>query len=142
MRYFTVLVVFLSSCALPQSSGPILVDPVPDSLPPASGPVFDNPVPDGWFANPWTPTSLELLVAESFPLQIRLHVVGELPDPCHQAHWTVVDDGVTLDVELVVAGNPAANCIQVTQPVDFFIDLGSWTESRNVLVNGVDVGAF
>ena len=44
--------------------------------------------------------STEILYLESFPVQVRLVVRGSLPTPCHQAQWSVEDDGERIDVTL------------------------------------------
>lgn len=114
----------------------------PDTTPTTSAPGPDNPVPAGWIESPFEPATLDLLVMESFPMQVRLDVGGDLPTPCHRPFWTVVDDGTTIAVTIVSAAAPDQVCIQVIEPVEFSIPLGDYSTSRVVTVNGAEIGSF
>jgi hypothetical protein len=105
-------------------------------------PGLDNPVPAGWIESPFEPAVADLLVMESFPMQVRLDVGGDLPTPCHRPFWTVVDDGNTVGVTIVSATPPDQVCIQVIEPVEFSIPLGDYADSRDVTVNGEEIGSF
>jgi hypothetical protein len=85
--------------------------------------------------------STQLLVLESFPIQLRLEVRGQLPTPCNEPRWSVQDDGTTIAVTLWSVSDPATSCIQVLEPFDLSIRLGELaTGSRAVTLNGEAVG--
>jgi hypothetical protein len=85
--------------------------------------------------------SVDLLQLESWPVQVRALVKGSLPTPCHTLAWDVngpdADGRITLDV--YSTADPAAICIQVLEPFEQSIGVGSFTSGSFVLVvNGVD----
>lgn len=87
--------------------------------------------------------STELLLAESFPVQARLQVTGTLPTPCHGLKWEVQgpDSNGRIDVALYSLADPALACIQVLEPFETSIPLGT-LDSGNyaVYLNGELVG--
>jgi hypothetical protein len=85
----------------------------------------------------------DLLQLESFPVQVVLQVSGQLPDPCHEAIWSVSkpDPEGRIDVELHSEAQAGLDCIQVLQPVTLRIPVGSFTSgSYSVWLNGERVG--
>jgi hypothetical protein len=85
----------------------------------------------------------DLLIMESFPIQVRLDVSGSVPTPCNEPFWRITDDGTTLSVELFTATDPDLACTQVIAEKEVQIPLGSWAgESRTVTLNGEEVGVF
>jgi hypothetical protein len=131
----SVLVLSLAACGGDSGTTPTTTPPI--TVPPG----LDNPVPAGWIESPFQPTTVDLLVM-SFPMQVRLDVGGDLPTPCHQPFWTVVDDGATVAVTIVTATAPDQVCIQVIEPVEFSIPLGDYSDGRVVSVNGEEIGSF
>ncbi len=86
--------------------------------------------------------SVELVFMESYPVQVRAIVAGNLPTPCHTADWRVgetgADGSVTLEVFSTV-DDPETACIQVLEPFEITADIGSFTTGQYLLVvNGVD----
>ena len=87
----------------------------------------------------------ELLVLESYPLQIVLGLKGNLPTPCHylRAEVSEPDDQNRIFVEVYSLIEPDVICVQVLQDFDSRIDLGSYPDgSYTVWVNGEQVGEF
>jgi hypothetical protein len=87
----------------------------------------------------------QLLQLESFPVEIVLKVEGQLPDPCHEAVWSVSEPDVDgrIAVELHSEAPSGLDCIQVIQPLSLSIPIGSFrTGSYSVWLNGDKVGAF
>lgn len=106
-------------------------------------PPEDNPAPVGWPEGPFFVEGTDLLIMESYPIQVRLDVSGTVPTPCNEPFWRITDDGETLAVELFTASDPEMACIQVISDVEIQIPLGSWAgESRSVELNGAVVGSF
>jgi hypothetical protein len=99
------------------------------TIPPDAGPVFVD----------WT----DIILMESFPVQVALRVGGSLPTPCHRPVWEVNDDGSTIAVRLASVSDPAEICVQVLEPFEISIPLGSFESgSRTVTLNGDPVGDF
>ncbi len=81
----------------------------------------------------------EVLTLESFPLQFMLHLTGSLPTPCNQLRVAVsppdADKKILIDVYSV--SDPDKICIQVIEPFDASIPLGSFPEGKyTIWVNG------
>ncbi len=85
----------------------------------------------------------DLLVLESFPPQFVLHLTGALPTPCHQlrAEVSEPDEQNIIKVDVYSITDPDQICIQVLEPFEKDIPLGSFTSGKySVLVNGEKVG--
>lgn len=98
-------------------------------------------VPAGDGVGPVYVDSADILYLESWPVQVRLWVTGSLPTPCHEVAYEVQDFGSSLDVRLWSIADPAVACIQVLEPFEISIALGSY-ESADlpVLLNGEEIG--
>jgi len=111
------------------------------------GPVGSIPEPrppiDGSISGEVSITNTDLLILESFPIQVNLQVEGEKPTPCHEIFWTVEDDGETIEITMISQVNSDQSCAQVIEPFMISVPLGSWAEeSRDVVLNGEIVGSF
>jgi hypothetical protein len=85
--------------------------------------------------------STDLLYLESFPVQVRLVVRGALPTPCHEPAWDVRQGADGIDVTLWSTIEPGAICIDVLEPVEVSIPLGSFESAdMPVTLNGGSVG--
>lgn len=105
--------------------------PQPDDANLSRGSVFTN--------------ELELLIRESFPPQIVLVLSGDLPTPCHQLRADVKepDSENKINVEVYSVVDPDQVCIQVLEPFQANIDLGTFrTGHYTVWVNGEMAGEF
>jgi hypothetical protein len=94
---------------------------------------------------PIAPAAAEVLLAESFPVQVRLEVRGELPDACGTLGWAVApgEDQGRIQVALYVDRPTAGACIQVVTPFTASIPLGTFERgSYAVFVNGEQVDDF
>ncbi len=90
-------------------------------------------------------TSAEVLLLESFPVQVRLNVSGNLPTPCHmlRAEVNEPDTQNRIEVELYSLVEPDVICIQVIQPFESTIPLGEYPPGGyQVYLNGELVGEF
>jgi hypothetical protein len=92
----------------------------------------------------------EILVLESFPLQVRLHLVGSRPTPCHALRVAVAppDANNVIAVEVYTVADPEMICTQVLAEFDETIPLGSFPTEEHpsgmytVVVNGETAGEF
>jgi len=87
--------------------------------------------------------STDLLLLESYPVQVRLQVSGALPTPCHALKWEVIgpDPDGRIDVVLYSVADPELACIQVLEPFETSIPLGAFESgSYTVSLNGDSVG--
>jgi hypothetical protein len=88
---------------------------------------------------------VDLLVAESFPPQYRLHLQGALPTPCHQLRVEVSppDSQMNIQVSVYSVVDPSAICAQVLAPFDVMVPLqGLSTGKYSVMVNGQEAGSI
>jgi len=111
------------------------------------GPVGSIPEPrppiDGNISGEVSITSTDLLIMESYPIQVNLQVEGEKPTPCHEIFWTVEDTGERIEITMISQVNSDQSCAQVIEPFMISVPLGSWAEeSREVFLNGESVGSF
>ncbi len=89
--------------------------------------------------------STDLLILESYPVQVNLVLKGELPTPCHQLRIAVSepDEENRILVDVYSVSDPEQVCIQVTEPLDVTYSLGSFSGgSYTVIVNGEEAGQF
>lgn len=94
-------------------------------------------------ASPFFVDSTDILLMESFPVQVALRVNGNLPSPCHQPVWEVEDDGAAIHVTLATVAADDRVCTQVLVPTELSIPLGSYESGRrSVILNGEQVGEF
>ena len=101
--------------------------------------------PSGGIEAPVYIESAEVLVMESFPIQVAVHITGELPSPCHQLQWSheVLEAEGRIEIEVHSVAPLGLDCIQVLEPFDESLPLGAFESgSYEVLVNGEVIGAF
>lgn len=143
----------LGACA----GGPLATRP-PATIPPLGAP--PTPFPPEWTPPPVATLpagthpvargpvyadEVSLLQMESYPVQVVLLVRGSLPTPCHEVKWEVVgpDARGRIEVTLFSQADPSMACIQVLEPFEVSIPLGSYaTGSFTVWLNGEQVGEF
>lgn len=135
------------------SNGDEIATLTPDS------PVGDADMPEKPADNPYAPQPgdsnlvsgnvyidrADLLTLESYPLQFTLSVSGNLPDPCHRLRVTVSapDSENRIDVQVYSLTNPETMCVQVLEPFDVNIPLGSFPAGEYELyLNGEKVAEF
>lgn len=80
-------------------------------------------------------TSAQLLVMESFPVQVSLEIEGELPTPCNKLTLDISspDEENRIIVEVYSLINPAETCIAMIEP---------FTASVSLPVDGLEDGTF
>jgi hypothetical protein len=86
-----------------------------------------------------------LVIRESYPPQISLSLRGDLPTPCNELRVKLgapdQENNIMIDVYSLV--NPDKACIQVLEPFEEFIDLGTFPSGHySVWVNGEMAGEF
>lgn len=144
------------------SAAPVLAGcqgPQPEPLPPVSadppvsaepsvnptripGPTTDEP---GQLRGPVFIDQAELLIRESFPVQVDLNLRGSLPTPCATFRWSVgePDEQGRIEVEAYSSQDAALACIQVLQEFEENLPLGAYsTGSYSVWLNGERIGEF
>jgi len=87
----------------------------------------------------------DLLIMESYPVQIMLVLKGELPTPCNRLRVITnpPDEENQIRVEVYSVIDPDQMCAQVLEPFEANIGLGSFPSGHNtVWVNGESIGEF
>ena len=87
----------------------------------------------------------ELSLMESDPIQVRLTLQGSLPTPCNQLRVIASppDEQNQIQVEVYSVSDPDKACVQVLEPFEANIGLGSFPAGHySVWVNGEMVGDF
>ena len=91
--------------------------------------------------------STDLLVAESYPVQIFLHITGDLPTPCHElrGEQSSPDEQNRIFITAWSESDPEAICVQMLEPfeVNWPIRMAGAAEGTyTVWLNGELVGEF
>jgi hypothetical protein len=83
---------------------------------------------------------VEVRLAESYPVQVFIDVVGYLPDPCWEAQEPVVEqEGNRFEIEIVAERKADEVCPQVIEDYETSIALGTMDPGDYaVSVNGVE----
>ncbi len=88
----------------------------------------------------------ELLIAESYPVQVSLVLTGSLPTPCHQLRVVAPTQANTrneLRLEVYSLADPDKMCSQVLVPFEVKVPLGSHAGGTfSVWVNEDQIGEF
>ena len=85
----------------------------------------------------------EILLLESYPVQINLLITGTLPDPCHKlrAEAFPADDQNRIDVDVYSVFDSGEMCIQVLEPFEATIPLGAYSVGTySIWLNGEEIG--
>jgi hypothetical protein len=154
---------FLLMTALWIASCAPALEPAPDPSPlPPDNPVSSPPegeTPAEPAGDPYEPQpgdenltrgnvfiqEMDILIRESFPPQIALTLSGELPTPCNQLRVQVSEPDADnrIDVEAYTVVNPDLACIQVIEPFNANISLGTFPGGHySVWVNDELAGEF
>lgn len=89
--------------------------------------------------------SVQLLILESYPVQINLQLVGSLPTPCHQLRVAIdpPDKENRIYIDVYSLADPDKMCIQVLEPFATAVSLGSFpTGHYQVYINNELIGEF
>jgi hypothetical protein len=92
-----------------------------------------------------TPAVTDIVLLETFPVQVRLVVEGELPNPCSRLGWYVKpgDDQGRIEVALYADQATDAACIQTVVPFSEIIPIGAFEQGTFVvLVNDQQLEEF
>jgi hypothetical protein len=105
--------------------------------------VVEPCTPDGdcdggaWTPDPVYIGSVDLVLAESYPVQVSAVIEGYLPTPCHTLGWALTESEDGLYLDLYSVADPTGACAQVLEPFSEVVDLGSFKTGSYVLyVNG------
>lgn len=137
----TAILVLLAACTAQPPTTPVSGNPTP----PAENPYLPQPGDEALLRGNVYLDSVDLLILESFPVQIMLVLRGNVPDPCHQLRLVVgqPDEQNRIEVEAYSLGDPTKICIQVLAPFEVNLNLGSFPAGTyTVWVNGEQVGEF
>jgi len=162
--YQIIVLILLSLLTLPLAACARMIDPInqepvlatqdPDA--PVSS---DEQPPSGNTASPLDPipgedkmmrgeaifTKKDVLLQETYPLQVMLHLKGTLPTPCHHLRAKIEGPDIEerIQVESYSLYNPDEICIQVIQEFDVFLPLGSYPNGTyTIWLNGEKIGDF
>jgi len=133
---------------LPSAPEPIpLLQPTPvdDQPMPTKEPGMLPAIPAGTNRGNIYLDEISLILRESSPVQVAIYVSGSLPTPCHDFHADIQppDEENRIFVELYSTSDPNVICIQVLEPLDTTIELGTFPAGKySVWVNSEKIGEF
>jgi hypothetical protein len=87
----------------------------------------------------------ELILLETFPVQVRLHLKGTLPNPCYQlrVNPSQPDDQNRIQVEVYAVVEPDKMCTEVVQDFNVLVPLGPYSSGHySIYINGELLGEF
>jgi len=149
-----------SACAGTQPAQPTAPAPLPTSpsaapgpdqplgSPPSDQPTEGSPTPQPGAPQQQGPVyvdEVELVMLESYPVQVRLILRGSLPNPCSRLGWEVEEPDAQgrIQVRAYSVQESDLACIQVLAPLEQGIPLGAFTTgSFSVWLNGEQVADF
>lgn len=149
-----VLVIILSGCLPGMLETPTTSPDEPQSATPNpsapagdedSNPFAPKPGDEDLDRQDIQPDEKELRIMESYPVQVSLHIAGNLPNPCHQLRVKVpeADEDQNIDIEVYSVVDPDQVCAQVLEPFDANVPVGTFEEQGyTFLVNGEKVGEY
>lgn len=151
-KLLLLLILLIAACAprLEPTPGPdtAVTSPPVDSIPtnePVTNPFAPQPGDAALTRGTVFINEASLIIRESFPPQISVMLSGDLPTPCNQLraeiHPPDTENKIVVDVYSVV--DPNQVCVQVLEPFEASIDLGTFPTGRyTVWVNGEMAGEF
>jgi hypothetical protein len=148
----TLIFAFLAACAPTTSipDTPVTANPSEFPVGTPSNPVTENPYApqpgdDQLARGSAFINSADLLLMESFPIQVTMILRGSLPTPCHNLRAVITPPDANNNINIVTysVADPNAICAQVLQSFEASISLGSFPPAHyTVSVNGERVGEF
>ncbi len=142
----TTIALISSACAQTNAQQ---VQPIDDNVADPSSTIDDNGLPDYNDLIPGNAfiSNSEIFIMESFPVQISLHITGELPNPCHSLEVSIhpANESNEIVIDVYSLYDPAITCIQSIEPFEenIHIPIGIMREGiYKVIVNGELVGEF
>ncbi|MEW6094608.1 MAG: hypothetical protein AB1531_11665 [Chloroflexota bacterium] len=142
---FVSLIIFLlAACTFNSPDVPVTHEPG-DPNPPVENPYAPRPGDDALMRGEVYLDLAEILVMESYPVQISLHLAGNLPNPCHELRLVVGEPNSEnqIEIEAYSLADPMTICVAMLEPFDINLNLGSFPSGHYiVLVNGEQIGTF
>jgi hypothetical protein len=89
--------------------------------------------------------STQILLKESFPMQVEIIVSGDLPPPSHELRWEVEDADASKAIYVTIYSeiNTGETCAQLLEPFTQAIPLGDFEDTGySIWVNDYQVGGF
>lgn len=89
--------------------------------------------------------STDIILKESYPVQVQLVLIGNLPTPCHLLRVVASDPdaGGRIEIEVYSVSDPEKMCIQVLEPFEAIIPLGDYTAGEyTISINGEPAAEF
>lgn len=155
LRLLFMLALLVAGCAPAPATEPDTLPPdAPVTSPPEDGsppiqtpemPFAPKPGDDDLSRGNVYINESELIIRESFPPQIVLVLRGDVPTPCHELRVVIPEPDAEnkIDLEVYSVVDPELVCIQVLEPFQENIELGTFPSGQyTVWVNGELVGEF
>ena len=152
MKYLTtalLIAILAASCTnTPTASDTAVTSPREGTMParqPSENPLAPKPGDENLTRGNVFIQEASLVTRESFPPQISIMFSGDLPTPCNELRAIVnpPDDENKIIVDAYSVVDPNMACIQVLEPFQGNIDLGTFpTGHYTVWINGNLAGEF
>lgn len=87
----------------------------------------------------------EIVVMESYPMQVDIIVRGDVPSPCHDIQWEIAEPNEDNEIHIDVwsFANSDATCAALLDSFEEKFRVGEFKEyGYSIWVNGMQVGEF
>ena len=124
----------------PVSPGP---DDSVNNPPQSTNPYAPRPDDENMQRGPAFVDKIDILAAESYPLQYRLELAGSLPTPCHQLRISIQEPDTSGNIYMEVYSLDSGQmCTQVLQPFDAAIPLQYPPGQYTLWINTQQIGTL
>ena len=89
--------------------------------------------------------STQIIVKESYPMQVELIISGDLPTPCHELKWEISDPDENKAIHITVWSQIYVdeNCAEMLESFEQRISLGEFEDTGYYIwINDYKVGEF
>ncbi len=89
--------------------------------------------------------STQIIVMESYPMQVEIVIYGDMPTPCHDLKWEISDPDENKAIHIAVYSEIVVGktCAKILEPFTERIRLGDFEDTGySVWINDYKVGEF
>jgi hypothetical protein len=128
--------------AIPTPISPNPEDSV-NNPPQSTNPYAPQPGDENMQRSPAFVDKMDILAAESYPLQYRLELAGSLPTPCHQLRISIQEPDTSGNIYMEVYSLDSGQmCTQMLQPFDATIPLQYPPGQYTLWINTQQIGTL
>lgn len=89
--------------------------------------------------------SSQIIVKESFPMQVDVKIFGDMPTPCHELRWEITDpdENKYIHIRVYSEFDASVKCVGMLESFTQLIPLGDFEDTGySIWINDYKVGEF